>query len=114
MAVACPAIFEVEEMARPSLAWYALRVRSNFEWAVNAALAGRDRTQATIEMTSELMRPATRDERYLVRGEVVRLARQIAYAQATITNDADELVSRATGTFLVHREGLDVLGGDLA
>ncbi len=83
-------------------------------FAVNAALAGRDRTQATIEMTCELMRPATRDERYLVRGEVVRLARQIAYAQATITNDADELVSRATGTFLVHREGLDVLGGDLA
>lgn len=82
-------------------------------FAVNAALVGRDRTKATIEMTSELMRPATRDGHYLVRGEVVRLTRQIAYAQASITNEADELVSRATGTFLVHREDLDVLGGDL-
>ena len=82
-------------------------------FAVNAALVGRDRTKATIEMTSELMRPATRDGHYLVRGEVVRLTRQIAYAQASVTNEADELVSRATGTFLVHREDLDVLGGDL-
>ena len=42
MAVACPAVFQVEDMARPTLGWYALRVRSNFEWAVNAALAGKD------------------------------------------------------------------------
>jgi acyl-coenzyme A thioesterase PaaI-like protein len=38
-----------------------------------------------------------------VRGDVVRLTRQIAYAEATITNASDKLVSRATGTFLVHR-----------
>jgi len=49
-------------------------------FAINAALRGRDRTNATIEMTTELMRPAMRDERYRVRGDVVRLTRQIAYA----------------------------------
>ena len=73
-------------------------------FAINAALRGRDRTQATIEMASELMRPALRDEHYVLRGDVVRLTRQIAYAEATITRDEGKLVSRATGTFLVHRE----------
>jgi uncharacterized protein (TIGR00369 family) len=73
-------------------------------FAINAALRGRDRTNATIEMTSELLRPALRDERYLVRGEVVRLTRQIAYAEASITSVEGKLVSRATGTFLVHRD----------
>ena len=38
MAVACSAV----DMPQTSLGWYALRVRSNFEWAVNAALAGKD------------------------------------------------------------------------
>jgi uncharacterized protein (TIGR00369 family) len=73
-------------------------------FAINAALVGRDRTNATIEMTTELMRPATRDKPYALRGEVVRLTRQIAYAEASITSDEGKLVSRATGTFLVHRE----------
>jgi acyl-coenzyme A thioesterase PaaI-like protein len=34
---------------------------------------------------------------------VVRLTRQIAYAEATITSDEGKLISRSTGTFLVHR-----------
>jgi transcription antitermination factor NusG len=42
MAVACPAAFSVAEITHPSLGWYALRVRSNFEWAVNTALASKD------------------------------------------------------------------------
>jgi uncharacterized protein (TIGR00369 family) len=73
-------------------------------FAINAALRGRDRTNATIEMTSELLRAARRGERYALRGEVVRLTRQIAYAEASITDDESKLVSRATGTFLVHRD----------
>jgi uncharacterized protein (TIGR00369 family) len=73
-------------------------------FAINAALRGRDRTKATIEMTSELLRPALRDGHYLVRGDVVRLTRQIAYSEASITNEQGQLVSRATGTFLVHRD----------
>jgi uncharacterized protein (TIGR00369 family) len=73
-------------------------------FAINAALGGKDRTNATIEMTTELMRPALRGESYTVRGDVVRLTRQIAYAEATVSNVEGKLVSRATGTFLVHRE----------
>ncbi len=76
-------------------------------FAINSALRGRDRTQATIEMTTELLRPAMRAESYLVRGEVVRLTRQVAYAEATIASPEGKLISRATGTFLVHRDGSD-------
>ena len=76
-------------------------------FAINAALVGRDRTEATIEMTTELMRPALLDVHYVVRGEVVRLGRQIAYAEATISGDDGKLISRSTGTFLVHRAKAD-------
>ena len=73
-------------------------------FAINTALKGRDRTQATIEMTTELLRPAMRDGHYFLRGEVVRLTRQIAYAEGTLASDEGKLISRATGTFLVHRD----------
>jgi uncharacterized protein (TIGR00369 family) len=72
-------------------------------FAINGALVGRDRTEATIEMTTELMRPALLDGHYAIRGDVVRLTRQIAYAEATIFSEEGKLISRATGTFLVHR-----------
>ncbi len=72
-------------------------------FAINGALFGRDRTEATIEMTTELMRPALLEGHYVVRGDVVRLTRQIAYAEATIVSDEGKLISRSTGTFLVHR-----------
>ena len=72
-------------------------------FAINAALVGRDRTEATIEMTTELMRPALLGGHYALRGDVVRLTRQIAYAEATIASEEGKLLSRATGTFLVKR-----------
>jgi acyl-coenzyme A thioesterase PaaI-like protein len=54
-------------------------------------------------MKTELMRPAMLHEHYAMRGDVVRLGRQVAYAEAVIKNDKDEIVSRSTGTFMVHR-----------
>lgn len=83
---------------------HAVLLDAAMNFAINAALVGRDRTQATIELTTELVRPAQRDVRYLVRGDVVRLTRQIAYAEASVFDDGEKLISRATGTFLVHRE----------
>jgi uncharacterized protein (TIGR00369 family) len=82
---------------------HAVLLDAAMNFAINAALRGRDRTQATIEFTVELMRPASSGERYALRGDVVRLARQIAHAEATLLNESGALVSRATGTFLVHR-----------
>jgi acyl-coenzyme A thioesterase PaaI-like protein len=82
---------------------HALLLDASMNFAINAALAGRDRTQATIEMTTELLRPAELGGYYVLRGDVVRLTRQIAYGEATLTLDEGKLVSRSTGTFLVQR-----------
>jgi uncharacterized protein (TIGR00369 family) len=82
---------------------HALLLDASMNFAINAALSGRDRTQATIEMTTELLRPAMLGERYTLRGDVIRLTRQIAYAEATLTSGEGKLVSRSTGTFLVQR-----------
>ncbi len=82
---------------------HGLLLDAAMNFAINAALPGRARTRGTLEMKVETMRPARVGERYRMRGEVVRLARQVAYAEATITDAASELISRSTGTFLLHR-----------
>ena len=72
-------------------------------FAINAALAGKDRTRGTLEMKTETMRPASQGHVYRLRGEVVRMAKLVAYAEATVRGDNDEIVSRSTGTFMLHR-----------
>ncbi|MHB8220602.1 MAG: PaaI family thioesterase [Acidimicrobiales bacterium] len=84
---------------------HAVLLDAAMNFAVNAALSGRDRTRATLELKTETMRPALLGERYRLRGDVVRLARQVAYAEASVRDGSDRLVSRATGTFLLHRPG---------
>jgi acyl-coenzyme A thioesterase PaaI-like protein len=72
-------------------------------FAINSALPGRDRTRGTLEMKTETMRPAALGVAFAVRGEVVRMARQVAYGEASVRGGDGLLVSRATGTFLLHR-----------
>jgi uncharacterized protein (TIGR00369 family) len=83
---------------------HALLLDASMNFAINAALPGRDRTQGTIEMSTELLRPALRGEPYTLRGEVVRLTRQIGFGEASVTNGEGKLVSRSTGTFLLQRD----------
>lgn len=73
-------------------------------FAVNAGLDGRDRTRATLEMKTETMRAAKAGDRLVLRGDVTRLAKQVAFAEATLRDLEGDLVSRSTGTFLLHRE----------
>ena len=73
-------------------------------FAINTSLDGRDRTRATLEMKTETMRVARSGDDLSVRGDVVRLAKQVAYAEATVRDADGQVVSRATGTFLLHRE----------
>ena len=73
-------------------------------FAINAGLDGRDRTRATLEMKAETMLPANAGQPYAVRGEVVRMAKQVAFAEAKVTDENGKLISRSTGTFLLHRE----------
>jgi len=82
---------------------HALLLDACMNFAINAALSGPDRTRGTLELKTETMRPAVRGEPYRLRGEVVRMARQVAYAEGTMRDAKGELVSRATGTFLLRR-----------
>jgi len=72
-------------------------------FATNSALEKGDRC-ATISITYSTMRAANGGDELAVRGEVVRLARQVAYLETKVTNDAGELVSTATGTFILRRK----------
>jgi uncharacterized protein (TIGR00369 family) len=83
---------------------HALVLDASMNFAINAAMPGRDRTRGTLEMKTETMRPAKLGDSFRVRGEVVRMARQVAYGEGTVRDTEGRLVSRSTGTFLLHRE----------
>jgi acyl-coenzyme A thioesterase PaaI-like protein len=72
-------------------------------FAINSALPGRDRTRGTLEMKTETMRPVLKGTAYVLRGQVVRMAKQVAYGEAMVRDADGVLMSRATGTFLLHR-----------
>ena len=82
---------------------HSLLLDAAINFAINAALPGRARTRGTLEMKTETMRPATLGLAFVVRGEVVRMAKQVAYGEASVRQGDGLLVSRATGTFLLHR-----------
>jgi acyl-coenzyme A thioesterase PaaI-like protein len=84
---------------------HAVVLDAAMNFAINAALAGRDRTRGTLELKCETMRGAALGESYVVRGDVTRMARQVAFAEATLRDGHSAIVSRATGTFLLLREG---------
>ncbi|HUC05341.1 MAG TPA: PaaI family thioesterase [Acidimicrobiales bacterium] len=83
---------------------HSLLLDAAMNFAINAALPGKDRTRGTLEMKTECMRPAVKGGDYVLRGEVVRMAKQVAYGEASVRDADGALVSRATGTFLLHRE----------
>lgn len=80
-------------------------------FAINAGLDGKDRTRATLELKAETMLPAATGQGYAVRGEVVRMAKQVAFAEATVRDADGRLISRSTGTFLLHRDPNPASGG---
>jgi uncharacterized protein (TIGR00369 family) len=73
-------------------------------FAVNAGLSGRDRPRATLDLKAELMLPASSESTYTVRGWVVRMAKAVAFVEATVRDSEARLISRATATFMLHRE----------
>ena len=82
---------------------HSLLLDAAMNFAINAALPGKARTRGTLEMKTECMRPAVKGDSFALRGEVVRMAKQVAYGEATLRDAEGTLVSRATGTFLLHR-----------
>jgi uncharacterized protein (TIGR00369 family) len=71
-------------------------------FAVNSALESGDRA-ATLDVNYQTIRPAAAGDRLAVRGEVVRTAKQVAYASAVVTDGDGADISRATATFLLRR-----------
>jgi len=72
-------------------------------FATNAGLESGDRA-TTLDIKYETMRAAQAGDALSVRGEVVRLARQIAYLESWVRDADGELVSRGTGTFFLRRK----------
>ena len=71
-------------------------------FATNSALESGDRA-VTLDVAYQTIRPAASDDALTIRGEVVRVAKQVAYATSTVRDAGGELVSSATATFLVRR-----------
>ena len=82
---------------------YAVVHDAAMNFATNAALEKGDRC-ATISITYSTIRGAAAGDELAVRGEVIRLARQIAYLETTVTNADGELVSKASGQFILRRK----------
>ena len=89
---------------------YAVVHDAAMNFATNSALA-RGESGATISITYATMRGAKVGDELQVRGEVVRLARQIAYLETTITNAESQVVSKASGTFILRRRDAAPSGG---
>jgi uncharacterized protein (TIGR00369 family) len=71
-------------------------------FAVNSALESGDRT-TTLDVQYQTMRAAQAGDPLRVRGEVVRVTRQVGYVRSTVSNAEGELVSEATSTCLLRR-----------
>jgi uncharacterized protein (TIGR00369 family) len=82
---------------------HSLLLDACINFAINAALPRGARARATLELKTETMRPVVPGTTYRLRGEVVRMARQVAYGEASVRGADGELCSRATGTFLLQR-----------
>jgi uncharacterized protein (TIGR00369 family) len=81
---------------------YAVVHDAAMNFATNSALE-KGESGATISITYSTVRGAKAGDTLSVRGEVIRLARQIAYLQTTITNAEGDIVSTASGTFILRR-----------
>ena len=82
---------------------HALLLDAAVNFAINAAMRGKERTKATLELKTETMRPALLGESYVFRGDVVRMTRQVAFGEGVIRDAEGAMISRATATFLLHR-----------
>jgi uncharacterized protein (TIGR00369 family) len=72
-------------------------------FATNSALESGDRA-VTLDVAYQTIRPASSNDLLTIRGEVVRVAKQVAYASSTVRDAAGDIVSSASATFLVRRK----------
>lgn len=72
-------------------------------FATSSALSSGDRN-ATLDIGYATMRAAAAGDVLSVRGEVIRIAKRIAYVESTVTNADGDLVSKGQATFALTRK----------
>ena len=72
-------------------------------FATNSALESGERA-STLDLEYQMLRAAEGGASLTIRGEVLRMTRQVAYLASTVRNADGEIVSRANGTFLLRRK----------
>ncbi len=77
-------------------------------FAINTVCNGKDRTKATLEMKTELIRAAKLGDPLTLQGKVVRITKTIAFAEASVFASDYALISKSTGTFMIHRDTPEV------
>ncbi len=72
-------------------------------FATNSALENGDRAM-TLDLAYATMRPAQAGGSLSVRGETVRVSRQVAYLESTVRDADGELISKGSATFILRRK----------
>jgi len=72
-------------------------------FAAAAALESGDRS-ATLDVQFQILRAPAAGDALDVRGEVTRLARQVAFTESVVRDPVGEIVSKAMGTVTVRRK----------
>ena len=72
-------------------------------FATNSSLESGERT-STLDLNYQMLRAASAGDELKVRSEVLRSTRLIAYLESIVRNADGEVVSRASGTFLLRRK----------
>ena len=71
-------------------------------FATNSALERGDRA-TTLDVQYQTIRGASAGDALRVRGEVTRVTRLVAYVQSDVRDADDQVVSKATATFILRR-----------
>ena len=71
-------------------------------FATNSALERGDRA-TTLDVQYQMIRGASAGDVLRVRGDVTRVARLVAYVQSDVRDAEDQVVSKATATFIIRR-----------
>ena len=81
---------------------YGVTLDAAMNFALNAALDRGDRV-STLQIDYSMPRGAKEGDGLTVRGEVQRLTRSVAFAEAWVRDAEGEAVAHATATFAVRR-----------
>ncbi|RIK10628.1 MAG: hypothetical protein DCC49_02965 [Acidobacteria bacterium] len=81
---------------------FTVAIDAAMNFAVLASME-KGETTATLEIKTSNLRAARQGDELMVRGEVDRMTRSIAFTSCRVTGGDGALVAEATGTFILRR-----------